>query len=51
MGITNFVRQILFLENYYCCELLCSSSFLKELFELIKLILWCLNNQTYHLDS
>ena len=23
---------------------------LKELFELIKLILWCSNNQTYHLD-
>jgi len=30
---------------------LCSSSFLKELFELIKLILWHSNNQTYQLDS
>jgi hypothetical protein len=26
------------------------SSFLKEHFELLKLILWCSNNQTYHLD-
>jgi len=30
---------------------LCLSLFLKELFELIKLILWHSNNQTYHLDS
>jgi hypothetical protein len=36
---------------YYHCEVLCSSWFLKELFELIKLILWHSNNQTYHLDS
>jgi hypothetical protein len=36
---------------YYHCEVLCSSWFLKELFELIKLILWRSNNQTYHLDS
>ena len=40
----------MFLENFHHCEVLCSSSFLKELFELIKLILWRLNNQTYHLD-
>jgi hypothetical protein len=51
MGITNFVRHILFLENYHYCEVLCSSLFLKEFFELIKLILWRSNNQTYHLDS
>jgi hypothetical protein len=51
MGITNFVRQILFSENYHYCEVLCLSLFLKELFELIKLILWHSNNQTYHLDS
>jgi hypothetical protein len=36
---------------YYHCEVLCSSWFLKELFELMKLILWRSNNQTYHLDS
>jgi hypothetical protein len=29
-----------FQKNYYPCEVLCSSWFLKELFELIKLILW-----------
>jgi hypothetical protein len=50
-GITNFEDIDCFSENYYVCEVLCSSSFLKELFELIKLILWRSNNQTYHLDS
>jgi hypothetical protein len=39
-----------FQKNYYPCEVLCSSWFLKELFELIKLILWRSNNRTYHLD-
>jgi hypothetical protein len=48
-AITNFVRdRYLFSENYYYCE---SYLFLKELLELIKLILWRSNNQTYHLDS
>jgi hypothetical protein len=51
MSITNFVGKYCFQKNYYYCEVLCSSSFLKELFELIKLILWCSNNQTYRLDS
>jgi hypothetical protein len=50
-GITNFEDIDYFSENYYACEVLCSSLFLKELFELIKLILWRSNNQTYHLDS
>ena len=49
MGISNLNRHIMFSENYHHCEVLCSSSFLKELFELIKLILWRSNNQTYHL--
>ena len=40
----------MFLENYHFYEVLCSSLFLKELIELIKLILWRSNNQTYHLD-
>jgi hypothetical protein len=39
-----------FQKNNYPCEVLCSSWFFKELFELIKLILWRSNNQTYHLD-
>ena len=50
MGISNLNRHIMFSENYHHCEVLCSSLFLKELFELIKLILWRSNNQTYHLD-
>ena len=43
-------KQIIFSENYHIFEVLFSFSFLKELLELIKLILWRSNNQTYHLD-